>query len=29
VGLGVSFWSLWIWTKAQKAMSTLPGEVVE
>ena len=26
VGLGVSFWSLWIWTKAQNAMATLPGE---
>ena len=28
VGLGVSFWSLWIWSKAQKAMSTLPDEVL-
>jgi hypothetical protein len=26
VGAGVSFWSLWIWTKAQNAMSILPGE---
>lgn len=29
VGAAVSYWSLWIWTKAQKAMSTLPGEVGE
>jgi hypothetical protein len=26
VGAGVSFWSLWIWSKAYKAMSILPGE---
>jgi hypothetical protein len=26
VGAGVSFWSLGIWTKAQTAMSVLPGE---
>jgi hypothetical protein len=26
VGVGVSFWSLWIWSKAHKAMSILPGE---
>ena len=24
VGLGVSFWSLWIWSKADKAMSEAP-----
>jgi len=24
VGLGVSFWSLWIWTKADRAMSEVP-----
>lgn len=27
VGLGVSYWSLWIWSKANNEMKTLPGEV--
>jgi len=27
VGLGVSVWSMWIWTTAQDAMKTFPGEV--
>lgn len=27
VGLGVSYWSLWIWSKANDEMKTFPGEV--
>lgn len=26
VGAGVSFWSLWIWSKASTAMDAFPGE---
>jgi hypothetical protein len=26
VGAAVSYWSLWIWTKASREMQTLPGE---